>query len=453
MAAFPRATACAVVLLMTSCVGSTTPSSENPAGAAVTRTPSDPYYRVQLRSAPDIHTWTGAESIAFTNAGADPLERIWLRLWSNGEQGCSPLAISVTHLIGGTLGDLAVGCTAIAVILEAPIAPGGRGSIRFDLAIRIPDRNDRFGVHAGLALAGTAIPTLAIRDDAGWHLDPYVAFGESFYSVAGRYRVRLDLPTGIDAPATGSLVAHRTDGGRTILTYLAEHTRDFAWAAGDLARLTGKAGDAIVNVWYRPVMIDVSHARAMRAAAEDAVATYSETFGTYPYADVDVVLTGFRRFRGMEYPQIVFANPEAEVVSHELAHQWWYGIVGDDQYAEPWLDEAFATWSQFLPSRPWQSCGKYNWPSATARLTNDMSYWGEHLDEYGTIYGGGGCMLANLAHRFGLQRFERLLARYASAHWFGVARTEDFQAAVEAAAARSLPDFDVDTFWSTWRVG
>jgi Peptidase family M1 domain len=453
MAAFPRVTVCAVVLLLTSCVGSSSPSTDVATIAGVTRTPADPIYRVHLRSAPDIHTWSGAESITFTNTGTDPLGRIWLRLWSNGVQGCSPLAISVSNLEGGSLGDLAVGCTAVSVTLDVPLGPGAKTSIRFGLQIEVPDRNDRFGVSSGLALVGTAIPTLAIRDDAGWHLDPYVAFGESFYSVVGSYRVRLDVPTGIDAPGTGALVAKRTDGDRTILTYATDGARDFAWAAGDLDRTSGKAGDTTVHVWYRPTMIDAAKAHAMLVDAEDAVATYSSVFGAYPYPDVDVVLTGFSRFAGMEYPQIVFANPEAHVVSHELAHQWWYGIVGDDEYAEPWLDESFATWSQYLPSEPWRNCDAYDWPTARARLTNDMSYWSEHPDQYGTIYAGGGCMLANLAHRFGLRRFERLLSRYAAAHWLGVARTEDFQTAVEDAAARLLPDFDPASFWSTWRVG
>jgi Peptidase family M1 domain len=453
MAAFPRATAFAAVVLLTSCVGGVATPSETAETAGVTPTPAEPVYQVDLRSTQDAHTWSGTESIAFTNAAADPLTLVWLRLWSNGEQGCTPLAISISGVEGGTAGDLDVGCTAMRVTLETPVAAGGEGSIRFDLTIRVPDRNDRFGVYAGMALVGNAIPTLAIEDDEGWHLDPYVAFGESFYSVVGRFRVQLDVPRGLDAPATGPLVAHRTDGDRTILTYAADDVRDFAWAAGELDHLSGKAGDATVNVWYRPTMIDVLHAHQMLAVAEDAVATYTRAFGPYPYPDVDVVLTGFLRFSGMEYPQIVFTNPEADVVSHELAHQWWYGIVGDDEYAEPWLDEAFATWSQFLPSRPWRSCGAYDWPSATARLTSDMAYWTRHRKEYSTIYAGGGCMLANLAERFGLQRFERLLSRYASAHWLGITRAEDFESAVERAAARSLPDFDAPAFWSEWRVG
>ena len=51
----------------------------------------------------------------------------------------------------------------------------------------------------------------------------------------------------------------------------------------------------------------------------------------------------------MEYPTIIFTNPSRFTISHELSHQWWYGIVGDDQFHEPWLDESFATWSEFLP--------------------------------------------------------------------------------------------------------
>jgi Peptidase family M1 domain len=453
MAAFPRATAFAVVLVLTSCTHAPSPTSENPSAAEPTRTPSDPAYHVRLRASPDLRGWTGAESVAFTNRSADPLARVWLRLWSNGVQGCSTRAISISNLHGGIPGDLGVGCTAVPVTLDTPLAPGDRVSIGFDLTIRLPARNDRFGVYGGLALVGNAIPTLAVLDDEGWHLEPYVAFGESFYSVVGRYRVRLDVPTGLDVPATGPLVARRTEGDRTILSYAADDVRDFAWAAGDLSLLTGKAGDVTVHVWYRATMIEAARARTMLGVAEDAVSTYSRAFGTYPYPDVDVVLTAFQRFKGMEYPGIVFANPEQDVVAHELAHQWWFGIVGDDEYAEPWLDEAFATWSQFLPSHPWQNCDAYDWPSAGARLTNDMAYWRSHPDEYGTIYAGGGCMLANLAHRFGLVRFEHVLARYAAEHWLGVARTEDFQAAVERAAARSLPGFDVASFWSTWRVG
>ena len=149
---------------------------------------------------------------------------------------------------------------------------------------------------------------------------------------------------------------------------------------------------------------------------------------------MDVVLTGFSSFGGMEYPTIIFTNPNKLTVSHELAHQWWYAIVGDDQFAAPWLDESFATWSQFLPYGAWRMCKSYSWPSPTSQITNDMAYWNNHPNEYGVIYDGGGCLLANLASKFGLDRFVQILHLYAKSHWLGVSTTADFKAAIEAAA-------------------
>jgi aminopeptidase N len=153
----------------------------------------------------------------------------------------------------------------------------------------------------------------------------------------------------------------------------------------------------------------------------------------------------------MEYPTIIFSEVDKWTVAHEVAHQWWYGLVGNDQYAEPWLDESLATWSEELPWDPWVGCPSYAFPG-TARLTSDMGYWGDHPAQYDTVYDGGGCMLANLAKKFGSARFLQILRDYAADHRLGVARTEDFTAAIEAAAVAYGVPFDPGTYWDTWRV-
>jgi hypothetical protein len=460
MAPFPRATA--VAALLTACTfgasASTPPSTptvDPPLAVAkgIVRTPADPSYTVRLRSDASGRTWSGWESVSFSNADVDPLARVWFRLWSNGLDGCDPMAITIARPSSGSWGAPTTDCTAIPVDLDSPLAPGARTRLRFDLRIHVAARNDRFGYAGGMSLLGTALPTLAVHDDLGWHLDPFVDFGESFYSVVGRYRVTLDVPAALSTPTTGQQVAVSDAGDRTIRTYVADDVRDFEWAAGALRQVQATDGGHTVRVWYRPSLVTLTKARHVLGLARTSMATYADAFGDYPYPEVDVVLTRFRRYGGMEYPQIVFANPEDRVVTHELAHQWWYGIVGDDEYADPWLDESFATWSMFLPLKPWAACQSYDWPSPTARITNDMAYWSDHTDEYGTIYGGGGCMLADLAHRFGLARFEAILAAYAGDHRFGIVRTEDFTSAIEQAAAQDLPGLDMAAYWSRWRVG
>jgi hypothetical protein len=462
MAAFPRAIALA--LLLSACtLGRAAPTSTvSPAGASgpvapvqggIVRAPSDPDYTVRLRGDATGRAWDGWEEVSFTNGDAVPLSFVWLRLWSNGIGGCDPIAITISHPSSGSLRTPTVGCTAVRVDLDAPLGPGEREALRFDLRIRVPARNDRFGAAGGMSLLGTALPTLAVHDDRGWHLDPFVAFGESFYSIVGSYHVTLDVPEDLATPTTGSSEGVRSVGGREIRTFVAQDTRDFEWAAGPFRMLLARSDDILIRVWYLPGLVPAREAARMLGVARTAMTTFGTAFGAYPYPEIDVVLTRFRRYGGMEYPQIVFVDPRATFVTHELAHQWWFGIVGNDEYAEPWLDESLATWSMFLPIRPWLSCEAPSWPSPTARITNDMAYWSNHEKEYGTIYRAGGCMFADLAHRFGLARFEEILAGYAGANRFGVARAGDLIGAIDRAASQELPDLDMSAYWSTWRVG
>ena len=399
------------------------------AGIAIVRNPGDPAYVTTLRTGGKGHTWVGTHAISFTNLDAAALDTIYLRTWSNGVLGCGAHSITVSSMVGGTVvDDTALACTEIEVTLDAPLAQGERTTLSMDLEIDVPARNDRFGYHNGLALMGTALPTLEVHDDQGWHHDPFIDLGESFYSIVGSYRVTLNTPEALDTPTSGVVASSTTPApGRRETTYVAKDVRDFAWAAGRLRRVVGNSGDTRVVVSYQGAAISASEARTALRNAERSLDTFSSSFGTFPYREMDVVLAGFTTFGGMEYPTIIFTNPDRSTVSHELAHQYWYGIVGDNEFAEPWLDESFATWSQFLPFGAWNNCSSQQ-ADLPADITNDMAYWNTHTNQYWVIYSGGGCLLANLAHRFGTTRFVNILERYAADHWLGVARTTDFQA-------------------------
>ena len=220
------------------------------AATPIIRDPGSPAYVVSLRGDALGHSWRGRESITFTNLEADPLSTIWLRLWSNGVNGCGAQAITVAAFHGGTAGVLSRRCTALPVDLGSPVAQGDEATISMRVTIDLPKKNDRFGYHGGLALAGTALPTLAIHDDLGWHLDPFVDLGESFYSIVGDYQVTLNVPSALRTPTTGVAVASQTAGARRITTYVAHHVRDFEWAAGRLAAVRGRSGSTEVIVSY-----------------------------------------------------------------------------------------------------------------------------------------------------------------------------------------------------------
>jgi hypothetical protein len=422
-------------------------------GGAIERTPGDAEYGFRLRSGQVGKAWRGTGSIAFTNTGSAPLPLVYLRTWSNGVLGCDAHSITVSNLRGGSITDERLDCTELEVTLDAPLGPGDRTTIEFDLHVRLPNEDDRFGFHRGLALAGTALPTLAVHDDRGWHRMPFENLGESFYSMASDYEVTFTTPRELDTAATGAVIERvETGHGRVRTTYAATQVRDFAWAAGDLRTVMRDARGIDVVVWYQPGVVARATADALARDAADVIRTLGHAFGAYPYPEIDVVVAGNASFGGMEYPTIVFSVPRRITVAHELAHQWFYGTVGNDQYREPWLDESFATWAMRLPFDPRAGCRGISWPSKSAAFTNDMGYWSTHRSEYGLVYYGGACMLANLSKRFGHDRFLRVIGRYTRRHHLGIARTEDFMAAIEAAAAKHLSGFEADAYWRRWRV-
>ncbi len=385
--------------------------------------PGVPSYEVELTGTPDGRTWSGRETISFTNTAAESLPEVYVRLWGNS-RGCGSVVVT-----GGTaMRD----CTVVKFPLKERLEPGKRASISFDMKLTAPDREDRFGRSGEFSFFGNALPVLAVRDAVGWHLERDVGIGESFYSVAADFAVRLMHTGNLAVPSTGVL----SDG-----VAIARQVRDFAWAAGPF-RTTSitSPGGVTVRTWATPTVTAdaVSSARADAAAALDE---FGRRFGAYPDHELDLVLNDrWTAFSGMEYPGFVLLISPKSPVVHEVAHQWWYGIVGNNEYADPWLDESFATYAtDVFEGNHRAGC----WPGTLpVAITRDMGYWGAHDTSYGTfVYTYGSCMLHELERLIGTPAMERLLASYAKAHWHGVVTPADFKTAAQAASSVELAPF------------
>ena len=415
-----------------------------------TRTPAAPSYNVSLSSNTDGTGWTGHESVTFTNASSTALSEVYLRLWDNYHGTCSAMPITVGNLTGGTTGDLSVGCTALEVGLPTPLAQGQSATIGFDLGITVPSGADRFGSDGAFSFIGNALPVLAVRDGAGWHLDPYTNNGESFYSLAADFKVALDHPSSLLIPATGTSADTPGSSGRTITTATASKVRDFAWAAGPFSKISGtSAGGTPVNV-YSVSGISSASAQSMLTTAKSAVDAHAARFGAYPYGELDAVLDNNFWFGGMEYPGFVLDLVSTTALTHEIGHQWWYGIVGDDEYNSPWLDEAFTDYATDLAlNKTGANCwSSVSWASSSEKITNSMAYWDAHSSRYSTVvYDYGKCALHDLRRVLGDSVMAKLLKDYATSHWYGVSTTAEFKAAAQAATAT-----DLTSFWAQHRI-
>ncbi|MFI1363501.1 M1 family aminopeptidase [Streptomyces griseochromogenes] len=415
-----------------------------------TRTPAAPSYTVSLSSDTSGTVWNGHESVSFTNASATALGEVYLRLWDNYHGTCSAMPIKVTHVIGGTAGDLSVGCTALKITLPTPLNQGQSATVGFDLGITVPSGADRFGHDGAFSFIGNALPVLAVRDSAGWHLDPYTNNGESFYSLAADFKVTLDHPTTLLVPATGTSTDTPGSSGRTVTTATAAKVRDFAWAAGPFTKISGTSpGGVPVNI-YSVSGISSSSAQSMLSTAKTAVDAHAARFGAYPYGELDAVIDNNYWFGGMEYPGFVLDLVSTTALTHEIGHQWWYGIVGDDEYNSPWLDEGFTDYATDLAlGKTGSNCWSgVSWASGAEKITNSMAYWDANSSRYSTVvYGYGKCALHDLRRVLGDTAMAKLMKDYATAHWYGVSTTAEFKAAAQAATST-----DLTSFWTQHRI-
>jgi hypothetical protein len=143
---------------------------------------------------------------------------------------------------------------------------------------------------------------------------------------------------------------------------------------------TATAGSIIVTSYF--LASDADAASALLQEAAKAVVTYSAYFASYPYQSLSIVEAAAYP-DGMESDGLFFLgrkffeqydgtvrNNLTTIGVHETAHMWWFGLVGDDQAMEPWLDEAMATYSEHV-------FYEVNYPAYVSW------WWGFRVNSYG----------------------------------------------------------------------
>ncbi|HZE40475.1 MAG TPA: M1 family metallopeptidase [Stackebrandtia sp.] len=416
-------------------------------GPTSTAGPDHARYSLRLDGDDAGTSWKGTEKVSFRNTGDAPLRTVWLRLWGNGSGGCDDTAVRLTRPRGGELGEASVGCTAVPVTLRHAAGPGRRATVSFDVSIDVPDKVDRFGRAGKYNFLGNAVPLLAVKDARGWQLPPYVSGGESFYSLTSDFSVSLRHSDAIAVPSTGHVVAESHRRGRTTTVISAPRVRDFAWAAGPFHRETDDVGGVRLNTWY-PDDVTADTASDVSGWARQAMDGFSDAYGDYPYAEMDTVVGDWPGFGGMEYPNFILSEPQRVDVVHETGHQWFYGLVGDDEYDDPWIDESV---TQYITVRvtgiPSYCDTSPFWFSDGMRIDAGMDYYGDKPDEYAPgIYGDGACMFHELEGKIGADAMTRALAALVRAHRYGVVTSDDLRAVFAKVSGTDLTDF-----WQRWR--
>lgn len=350
--------------------------------------------------APDLKSLTGRETVTFSPD--QPVCELVFRAWPNAPN--SAAAGSSLLVIGARVDGAPVGvapdadgappgapATLVSVALPRCINPGQSVRAELDYRLRLGvDANDRVAVSPGTGTAwfGSGFPLLAWVRGRGWARDPAVpAYGESAVSEVMNLRsLQVSTPAGMAVLAPGSSdgVTAGTRPGAVVHHFHAPAVRDVAVAVGRYRVLERDLGGVRLRL-AAPQDRTRTPPEAWADAVGRAVAAETRLLGGFPYRDLAVAVTPGQS-EGTEFPaaiQVGDVTPDdvPALVAHELAHQWFYGLVGNNQSRDPWLDESFATAVEALAAHEEdQYTGDAVDPDARGHLGDPMPAWAANDD-------------------------------------------------------------------------
>jgi len=249
--------------------------------------------------------------------------------------------------------------TVAKIILDQPVNQNDSVLIAFEYEVKIPKAYSRFGYDANENFFFLAqwFPKIGVYENGRWVCDPYYPFTE-FYADFSNYALEITIPNGFVFASSGEVKEKQVDKYNTTYKVVQKNIHDFAWlAAKDVLNFidTVKRKDhSEVFVHYILQTTNEDAKERIRSAVKNAFLFFDKNIGRYPYKMLTVIdaPTKAGTIRAMEYPALFtfskdYFSPEftkdvEEVILHEFSHQYFYGMVANNETTEAWLDEGFA---------------------------------------------------------------------------------------------------------------
>jgi hypothetical protein len=349
----------------------------------------------------------------------------------------------------------------LTLSLPQPLQPGSATTLGIKFTLNIPAKSSTgvFGYDFNQINLVDWYPFVVPRDAInGWVLHDPMPFGE--HLVYDSSDIEVNLKTGADVAIAASAPAEPNGDWTRYRLYGA---RMFTLSASDQFLVSESA---VGSVKIRSYYFDGYKAagESILYSAVQAVSIYSAKFAPYPYETLSVVQTDIHD--GQEEDGLVFVatdfygqygggakNNLTTIGVHEIAHQWWYGLVGNDQAMEPWLDEAMAVYSErifYEYNHPrygdwwWQFRVDYFGPSGY--IDAPIYNWSSQRAYVNGVYLNGAHFMEALRVRMGDDDFFAFLKDYAARYSHGRATTADFFATVRAHTNADLSDLMMKYF-------
>ena len=330
--------------------------------------PNATRYDLELTVDMEEATVTGHEEISYTNTEDVSLNALYLRLFPNTPGYGGAMTVTYLTLEGQVVQPIEeLEGSALRIPLEPPLSPEARVGLALDFTLALPSNGDptssqapaggyrQLGTYEGVVALANAYPLVPAYDDEGWNVELAPSYGDAVYSDVAFFEVHISAPATMRLFASGPCRSSTSDAGTASWSCIAAPMRDFNAILGEDYQVKSRdvRGTTVNSVFYAEH--DEGGSRALDYASQ-AVRLFDRRIGPYPFTELDVVETPTLA-GGIEYPGLVVINSSyhgAEggrmewVVVHEVLHQWWYSLVGNDQVDDPWLDEALVQYCTLL---------------------------------------------------------------------------------------------------------
>lgn len=478
-------------------------------------------YRLSARLDPQERRILGSGTLQFVNLSAAPLQELYFHLYLNAFEGSHTLylrgsrpggrsggvtgrpgKIEIRRLSSSRYGEQNLweqadphspgdpqDRTDIRVPLPTALLPGETLELQLEFESFLPEIIERTGFARDFYLIAQWYPKLARLEPEGrWAHFAYHPFGE-YYADFGEYDIELTVPSSYVVGSSGVLEILREEAGHHVYRAQAHSVHDFAWTAWPhFSPETRSIAGVHVTLLAGPPSATRHIRRVTWETLETALPLFQKQYGPYPYPQLTVVHPPYfaQRAGGMEYPTFITTGGKELttalgfrhvhiVTAHELAHQWFQGLLASHEQEHPFLDEGLTSFAE------WRALEKQLGPGSlfsspllqVSRIAlGRTSAWTWRRDEIiaqpardfssfrslsAHVYNRTALALETMHRVYGEEAGARALARYAAEHRFSHPTPDDFYAAWEAelgAAARR----QLETLLSTparldYRVG
>jgi len=239
----------------------------------------------------------------------------------------------------------------LIVELDHILFPRQIVNIEINYVVYLANIAHRLGYTDRVVNLGNFYPVPVMFEDGIWMYNTYSYNGDPFFNDVHNFNVTLTKPEKYIMASSGMVIRSRVNNGMRTTLVRSFAIRDWAAVLSPYFQTVSRTTNRVTVSYY--FLDDPNPNRSLDVSVR-SLQTFSRLFVRYPFRQLSVVQTDFLH-GGMEYGEIVFISTNItdreeidQVIIHEIAHQWWYGIVGNDQVRTAWIDEGLAEYSTLL---------------------------------------------------------------------------------------------------------